>query len=69
MLKQHLTGSQTYKSCIKGSGKIKLKGSKKTTTADEQSQARRGDASRLGDAQAIAIVSRKRLPSRVSVSV
>lgn len=25
VLKQHLTGSQTYKSCIKGSGKIKLK--------------------------------------------
>lgn len=25
VLKQHLTGSQTYKSCTKGSGKIKLK--------------------------------------------
>jgi hypothetical protein len=29
ILKQKLTGSQTYKSCTKGSGKIKLKGSKK----------------------------------------
>jgi len=29
VLKQHLTGSQTYKSCTKGSGKIKLKGGKK----------------------------------------
>jgi hypothetical protein len=29
VLKQQLTGSQTYKSCTKGSGKIKLKGSKK----------------------------------------
>ena len=28
VLKQHLTGSQTYKSCTKGSGKIKLKGGK-----------------------------------------
>jgi hypothetical protein len=28
ILKQKLTGSQTYKSCTKGSGKIKLKGSK-----------------------------------------
>jgi hypothetical protein len=29
ILKQKLTGSQTYKACSKGSGKIKLKGSKK----------------------------------------
>jgi hypothetical protein len=29
VLKQRLTGSQTYKSCTKGSGKIKLKGGKK----------------------------------------
>lgn len=29
VLKQQLTGSQTYKSCTIGSGKIKLKGSKK----------------------------------------
>jgi hypothetical protein len=29
ILKQKLTGSQTYKACTKGSGKIKLKGSKK----------------------------------------
>lgn len=29
VLKQRLTGSQTYKSCTVGSGKIKLKGSKK----------------------------------------
>jgi len=29
ILKQKLTGSQTYKACAKGSGKIKLKGSKK----------------------------------------
>ena len=29
VLKQHLTGSATYKSCTKGSGKIKLKGGKK----------------------------------------
>jgi hypothetical protein len=29
VLKQHLTGSQTYKSCTKGSGMIKLKGKKK----------------------------------------
>jgi hypothetical protein len=28
ILKQRLTGSQTYKSCMKGSGKIKLKGGK-----------------------------------------
>ena len=29
ILKQKLTGSQSYKACAKGSGKIKLKGSKK----------------------------------------
>jgi hypothetical protein len=29
ILKQRLTGSQTYKACTKGSGKIKLKGGKK----------------------------------------
>jgi hypothetical protein len=29
VLKQRLTGSQTYKACSKGSGKIKLKGGKK----------------------------------------
>jgi hypothetical protein len=29
ILKQKLTGSQTYKACTKGSGKIKLKGGKK----------------------------------------
>jgi hypothetical protein len=29
VLNQHLTGSQTYKACSKGSGKIKLKGGKK----------------------------------------
>jgi hypothetical protein len=29
VLKQRLTGSQTYKACAKSSGKIKLKGSKK----------------------------------------
>jgi hypothetical protein len=29
VLKQRLTGSQTYKACTKGSGKIKLKGGKK----------------------------------------
>jgi hypothetical protein len=29
ILKQKLTGSQSYKACGKGSGKIKLKGSKK----------------------------------------
>jgi hypothetical protein len=29
VLNQHLSGSKTYKSCTKGSGKIKLKGSKK----------------------------------------
>jgi hypothetical protein len=29
ILKQKLAGSQTYKACSKGSGKIKLKGSKK----------------------------------------
>jgi hypothetical protein len=28
ILKQKLTGSQTYKACTKGSGKIKLKGGK-----------------------------------------
>jgi hypothetical protein len=29
ILKQRLTGNQTYKACTKGSGKIKLKGGKK----------------------------------------
>jgi hypothetical protein len=29
ILKQKLSGSQSYKACAKGSGKIKLKGSKK----------------------------------------